>query len=435
MTQPALARRSGVHAVGSVALTGLLCQLMLLVSGPVVARMLGPEGRGTLGLVILVTTIIGLLVTGGLPAAVAKATAEGSLPGRDAIRPIARMLIVLAVLGGCLATVTTAILTRNLADTAWLAVGAGVICATLVADLAISAMLQGEGNTWAVNIHRLVAVGIYVAMAAILFIFWPVDRPMVLVAVYICGGLTAVILAAVLLRRPTRAEAQTDRTGLLSFARKSWLAGSYVLDSFGIDQLLVALILGATALGHYVVASSIVNLALLVVGGLGQFLLPRMVAQSPESAILTMRRWLAGSVALAVLLTCALELVIGPAIRIFFGAEFIPSIIIARILAVAWALLAVRRVLAAAAQAQGQAGAASMIEVISVLGLLVGFLASVPSHGATAAAWCLVSASAANCIGTALVLRWRPHAREPIMARALARLRRNRSGMPTGTVR
>ena len=51
---PARLRRPGARDFAQLAGRGLLLQLVLLASGPVVARILGPDGRGELALAMTV---------------------------------------------------------------------------------------------------------------------------------------------------------------------------------------------------------------------------------------------------------------------------------------------------------------------------------------------------------------------------------------------
>ncbi len=72
-------RRGGAFL--AVAVTGFATQLVTALSGPFVARMLGPHGRGQMVLVALIALVCSQLAVGGLPAAIAHTVGASHLPG------------------------------------------------------------------------------------------------------------------------------------------------------------------------------------------------------------------------------------------------------------------------------------------------------------------------------------------------------------------
>jgi O-antigen/teichoic acid export membrane protein len=123
-------------------------------------------------------------------------------------------------------------------------------------------------------------------------------------------------------------------------------------------------------------------------------------------------------VALIIPMVLVVQVLLEPALRIFFGHEFVPALGVSRILCVSWAVLAVRRVLTAAAQAQGRVGTTSVIEVASTLALVVGVFLGVHLDGLTGAGWGVLAAAVLSCAWIASVVRWVPlpegEAQEPV---------------------
>ena len=133
----------------------------------------------------------------------------------------------------------------------------------------------------------------------------------------------------------------------------------------------------------------------------------------PEAAATAlMRRWVAMSVLVDVAIVLVLEAVVGPAIRILFGQEFSGSVIVARFLTVAVALLALRQVLAAAAQAQGHATATSLIELLSAALLLAATAIGMVLGGIAGAALGFVVVAAFSCLSLTVRIRWRGAAQQ-----------------------
>ena len=122
---------------------------------------------------------------------------------------------------------------------------------------------------------------------------------------------------------------------------------------------------------------------------------------------MVMRRWLAAALVLDILMIGGLQLIIGPALRIFFGDDFVPATDVARILIVAWGLLAMRRVLVAAAQAQGRAAASSFAEAGSTIVLVATAFLGMHLWGIEGAGIALTIAAAIACVWVASTLSWR----------------------------
>src|SRR3954463_4009844 len=62
-----------------------LGQALNIVSGPLVARMLQPRGRGEYATASSAVLLIGILAAGGLPVAVVRAVSSSGAPARDVL--------------------------------------------------------------------------------------------------------------------------------------------------------------------------------------------------------------------------------------------------------------------------------------------------------------------------------------------------------------
>jgi len=192
-----------------------------------------------------------------------------------------------------------------------------------------------------------------------------------------------------------------------TFARRGWTSGLKPLDSLGLDQLIVGFVLGQTALGLYAVAVSVTSVPIVALAGIALALLPRLAAAPPSVAVPMMRRWVLASAGIAFSLVLAIEVVLDPAIRIFFGREYVPAIAPGRLLAIAWGFLALRRVLTAAVQAQGRVTAASVAEGASTVVMVVASVVAMELYGLDGVAWTMVAVAGGCCVWLALLLRWR----------------------------
>jgi O-antigen/teichoic acid export membrane protein len=172
----------------------------------------------------------------------------------------------------------------------------------------------------------------------------------------------------------------------------------------GFDLLIVGAVAGDVSLGYYGAAFTVTNLPLMALSGVGAIALHRIAAANPASRAQIARRWLAGAVAVDLVIVAGLELVIDPAIRIVLGREFVPAIDCARIMIVAWAFLALRIVIAYLLQGMGLPGRVSVAEVIGGVALVPLVFVGVQSHGIVGAALGMCAAGFLACLVLVVLL-------------------------------
>ena len=398
----------GLRAFLSIAAAGFGVQLLTVASGPLVARMIGPDGRGQMVMVMLVAMLGSLAGVGGLTPAIAHTVGASGAAARDVVRGHLRVWILAMLVPATVAAALVAVLVRH-ADHQWVLTLEGfAVSFCLSVQFILGAMLQGEGNVARINAQRLIGMASYVAVVAILFIFAPTDQATLILLVYVLSLLGGFVVCWLMLRRPTGdLSLQAERSVVHTFARRGFISGLNALDAWGLDQLLVGLVLGSSALGLYAVAASATSFPSIALGGVAAILLPRMAGLPPAGASAVMRRWIGLAIALDLAMVAGMQLVIGPALRILFGHEFVPATDVARILIFAWALLAMRRVLVAAAQAQGRVVAASYAEAGSTVVLVVAAFVGMHLWGIKGAGLALLIAGAVACVWVGSTLSWR----------------------------
>jgi len=401
-------RGRGIAAFLSIAATGFGIQVLTVLSGPMVARMLGPEGRGLMGLMVAIGLFCSLLGVGGLPAAIARAVAASGAPARDVVRGSLWRWVAWMLIPSAAAGVVTFLMVGDKPGRLGLSLLGAVLCFLLAVNFLFAALVLGEGDVNKVNIQRVIGMASYVVIIVALFLFHPTDKAGVIVGVYALSLVGGAWMSLAFLRPATGNVAlAVDRAEVHTFARRGWVSGLNALDGLGLDQLLVGLVLGHLALGFYAVALSIAAFPCLVLGGVAAVLLPRMVAAGAAGSVSVVRGWMLIALVLDVLMVLGIIAIVGPAIRIFFGEEFIPAIELTRVLAVAWGVLAMRRVLTAAAQAQAKVARASLAEAVATA---VFVAASIPAmhlwdlNGVGAA---MLLAGGIFCVWVASSLSWR----------------------------
>lgn len=393
----------------SIAAGGLGLQMLNLVSGPLVARMLGPDGRGEMAIVTVISLLCSQLGMGGLPAAIAHSVGAAKAPARDALRGHIRLWLVFSLVPSVVAAGFTVVF---VGDSSWLVhLTFASFLITLFASwrFLLAGMLLGEGNARHVNATNLSGAVAYVSVVVAIFLVHRTEDAMVVLFIY--AGAQAIGLAVGWhrLQRPTGDLAvQTPRSVIHGFARRTFFSGVSALDGLGLDVLVVALLLGQASLGLYAVAVSVTNLPVMVLGSIAFILLPRMAALSVADRIRMFRRWFLAAVVLDIAIVLCVQAVIAPVVRLAFGAEFVPMTTCARILSVAWGFLALRRVLAAAVQAQGRTSMTSMVEAVCAVILVVGVAVGGHFYGIEGAGLAMMLAGFVSCVWLAMLVSWRP---------------------------
>ena len=400
--------------VSSILAVGFLTQALTVLSGPLVARMLGPGGRGDLVMVTVISVLSAHLASTSLTNGIASVVARRQAAARDVLGRHARRWAVMFTLPGLASAAATLLLLPNAPHLGLLIVETFLVTVLACWLNMLRAMAQGEHSVSRVNTTRIAFSGVYVVSVALLFVVDRVGSAAYVLPCQLLAQVVALVMTFGALRPRDPGYRGADAgPEIYAFTRQAYVSSLGTTDLLGLDHLLVGLLLGSAPLGLYAVAVSTTTLGGIVVTGLSSTLLPRMSARTPEAAAEVMRRWFLAGLGVSVVIVILVEVVIGPALRILFGADFVPATPAARILAVASAMSGMRFLIAAAAQAQGSARKASVVDLAAgaVLVTAVGFGAS--TWGIAGAALGVVLAQAVNCLALLSLISWTGKAPSP----------------------
>jgi O-antigen/teichoic acid export membrane protein len=393
--------------ISSIVVVGLLTQVLTVVSGPLVARMLGPSGRGDLVMSMLVSIIVAHLASTSVTNGVAAVVAAHHSNARDLLGRTMRTWVLLSIVPTVVAGVAAWFLLPHAPHRPIVAAETAVITFLACVLNLRRGMLQGEHAIRTLNVSRIAFAATYVGIVVVLFVTAHVGSAATVLPSQIAAQCVALAIGtrgiAPRTAVPDAARVRAVRREVHTFARRAYLSSLGTTDLLGLDSLLVGLLLGNTALGLYSVAASTSTLPVIALTGLSSTLLPRMTAREPAAARSLMRRWLLAGAGIAAFIALLLEAVIAPALRIFFGSDFVPSTDAARLLIIAFAISGVRFMSAAAAQALGLAKQASAIEVAAGVIMVVSVIVGAHLHGVTGAAAAMLLTQAFNC-GSLLLL-------------------------------
>ncbi|MGE0271052.1 MAG: oligosaccharide flippase family protein [Alphaproteobacteria bacterium] len=372
----------------------VLNMLCNLATGVVAARMLGPDGRGELAVVILWPQLVSAVGVALVTDAVIHASAGKSVPFprifasavtcalllsvpliavglaiesfvyghyRPEIAELGRIYLIFIPLT-MLTTFTAAIFQGNQDFVLWNTLGVSVNAGYLAFILLFLAIFGASVGTFAAA--SLLANGATLALAVV----WLAKR-----------GWVSCRPDPALMKR------------FLVYGAPIAVANFLLVLGERLDQAVIAQFRGERELGLYVVALGTVGPILGLSGMLGALVLPKVASQeSPERRAIVLGRYLRLSIAISGLTTIVLIALAPLLIRILFGAAFLPAASLMQIVVLAAIPYVMRRLLGQAFKAHNKTRPVARTELTAVTVGAVSLLVLVPYLGVVGAAWSFV---------------------------------------------
>jgi O-antigen/teichoic acid export membrane protein len=418
MRPPALVARrlAGVSTVyrnvaGTVA-ASMVVQVCLLVNGVATARMLGVLDRGHWALLLLLSTVLPVIATCGVPLALTYWIARDPAIGRRLLlslrRTVAWQIVALLAMNIVVLYVVYHDAPAYVQRSAVLSLALSLAIAFWALGMAV---LQGNQQFRALNLSRMVSP----AINAVLMVGFLAAGFHSLFLVTLTGvvlyWLTAVITGIAAIRGlPADAIEPVDDSRIpsvrtmMSFSLKALLGSITPLQGLQIDQAIVGIFISRHALGLYVVAVAFTNAPRFLAQGIGLVAYPHFAAMRDAAdrardviRFVGMTLLLCGSAILVI------EFAIPFLVPFLFGRAFEGATGVARILLVSTLLFGVRRVLSECARGAGRPALGSIAEAVSLVALFPA-LGLFFHSGAKGVALALVFAAAAGLVG--IVVGW-----------------------------
>lgn len=400
-----IARFRKVPAAWLVVVSGsFIVQFLMMITGILMARMLGVEGRGQVVLIASLAAMASQLSIGGsLANTVTRTLAAHQVKARDGLRRLIPTWTFVGALAGAVAAGFYAYLHRSepAATTVFLAVAVLVSALNAMAYRIIFAALLGESASprrlAAAALLPVSATTVLVTGAFLIDRSWSVTGIMLLV---LAGQTSALGVSLLLFAPASRNPSDTlDGSEFYAVARRQYFGNLGPLDGLSLDRTLVGSLLGNTALGLYSAAGALALLPAAMGAALAQVMLP--LATQRQEHVTEERSFVRASVAVAALIMAAfvagIEVIAEPAIRYAFGREFLPAVESARWLIPAAGLLGFRRILIAVLQARDRAGRASAVELGLCPVMIVGIVAAALTDDLTYVAVTMLTVGLAAC--------------------------------------
>jgi len=389
-------------------------QLCLLVSGTLSARLLGPENRGYVAILMVWPSAIGQFGAVGMSLAATYFLSSKKANGSDLILLLRKsaciQILALTVINAAIILGYVAISGAPIMIAACMSLAQ--LPAALILDYGV-AFLLGARRHGAVSLVRVTGAAMYAVGMIVLYLLHRPSVEAVIAIVIACNG----TIAAIALTRGIRAAGSIRvedsiiqklgvaeaRKTVLRFGRKGYVGYLSPVDSFRIDQLVVGFLISPRALGIYVVGAAFTNFARLVATNIGLSATPEIAAQAdPDRQRRAVQDVLVLAGTVLTVVTVCLSLFVIVAIPVLFGNSYRDSIPIAEILFVAGWFLSMKRVSVDAMRGAGEARVGARAEAVNLAIFLVACGPLGILFGGPGVAAALVFASAG---GTLVMIR------------------------------
>jgi O-antigen/teichoic acid export membrane protein len=395
--------------------TSIAIQGLTALTGVLLARQLGPHGRGVLAGILIWSGLLTLIGSLGMSDSVTYHAARerrlGALIGTTAALCLAQSIVLVSV--GWF--VLPLVLHGYGPSTVHTAQAFLAYMPLFLLNMYAMCILQGVGRFAAYQFVRLLQIVLVTASCLTLVLVHGLTIDRVL-AVYVGAyGVCLCVSITLVLRYPldrVHVELGLARR-LLSFAVRSHSGNVSAMFNERLDQLLISVFLAPAQLGLYVVAVTFTSLSTLVGTSVGIVALPTVAAAHALAQPLLVRRYIRLTAFTAAVVTVPVIVFAPQFIRVFFGADFLGATTACRILLVASVVLTVARLLGVLLKGIGRpldAGIAEFVALGVTVVLLVALLPLLGITGAAIASLAAYSVSAAwslrrLCRATGLALR------------------------------
>jgi O-antigen/teichoic acid export membrane protein len=363
-------------------------------TGILTARALAPQGRGELSAMIMWPVFLANAMTLGIPNALRYHLRRGTIATKDLVGSALLLSIASNILAAAIAaSFMPRILHLYSSDVVRFAqiflINAPIcilvqLCrATFEASENFKASTQSQWLVPSLNLFGLV-------LLALFHRFTPVTAGYV----YVFGAFPIILwMVAQLWKkyRPALGEFKTSAKALLSYGIKSYGIDLCTTLSLYVDQTLAVGMLGAEAMGTYVVALSLSRmLSMTIQASVVMVLFPKAVGRSKEEIIAITGKAARVSTLCTVSMAAGIY-VFGPTVlHLLYGRAYMSAAPMLRVLLIEVVLASLTGVLAQAAMALGRPGIVTLLQSIG-LALTVPFMMiMIPRLGMIGAAYALL---------------------------------------------
>jgi O-antigen/teichoic acid export membrane protein len=380
-------------------LAQLVLPLTSLISGPILARVLGPGGRGVYAAVLSPLLVLSFLAQVGLPDATTYAVARLRIPRGHALVITGRLTLVYGLVASALLIIFAPALLEKTPQAVTLM---RLIALTLPLLMFLNLLRQATAGSadfrWR-NIERVVMSLVRLIGLVLLAILgwltaasavWVtvvsslIGLPLLLVALFgwnVRAGMHEDV--------QTRAERPHLTRELAKYGFRGWAGTFAYLVNWRLDQAVMVVLVSSNQLGYYAVAVSLAELPQTAFLQLKNILFAESAARDSMILIARASRILIATTSVLSVLGMLASPIIVP---LMFGRKFEPAVLMAQILLAGTIPFLVDAVLGAGLLSLGSPGRRSVGQLVAAVITVAGLFILCPRIGAVGAAWTSLAA-------------------------------------------
>ncbi len=360
-----------------------------MITGILVARLLGPAGRGEFTVAILWPSIIASLGSLGVKEALTFQQAKGSQPASRLAGAAFLLAAVQATLLCALGLVLIPLLTQAQEPgiTQISSVYLLVIPANLAAQYSLG-LLQGNLEIHRYNLNRLLVSALFALAVLLLWASNHVSVNSLVLSLLMANSIAALVaVLTVLIRFGVRwtLDLHLMRT-ILDYGLRNHLGSiSYQLNQRA-DQMILAIFVAPQELGWYTVSASVAGIATLASGAFAVVVFPKVAMLEESERFEVTSRYSRYNVTLTLLFAGALLIATPFLIPILYGSDFAPSVLPAEILILSTVFVGIGQAWAGVMRGLGRPLVPAKAELLSLVATVIGLALLLPLYGIIGAA-------------------------------------------------
>jgi O-antigen/teichoic acid export membrane protein len=371
-----------------------------VITAPLQARALGPEGRGLLAAIMVPVTLAPWIAGLGLSQYATREVARGRHAGTVFASSVAATLPSCALLLVLAAPIASLVAGGRDVVYTYVLLGLFLVPLSISTEI-LGGVAQGRQEWSRLASMRMVPAVLGTISVVVLYVSDSLTVETAAIT-FIVAGLLAVVPLLPLLRqmRPFKAQRAVAGEGL-RFGVKAWVAILGNLANVRLDQLLMIRLVDERQLGLYAVSLTISSLPGQVTSALSTGVFPRVAAGERSLPARVLRITLAA----ALLIGLGLALITLPLLEIVFGSDFLDAAPMIWILLAAGIPVTGVRLLSTSLTSGGRPGAAAYGEVVALAITVPGLLLLLQPLGGVGAAIVSLLAYTASFVYLLVVAR------------------------------
>ena len=379
--------------VGQTALTfvaQIVAFVLAFASTTVLARVLGPEGKGMVALIVLIPSMIALFGNLGLGTANVYLIGKKKHPLEEIVGNTTFLFLAITVLTGTAYCIFLPLIRDHVAKGAdeRLLLVALVILPAELSGTYLTSILLGLGKIGRLSVVRIVRSTTQFLLILLLLVVWRLDILGGVIATAVGMMCGAAIACAVVCRR-ARVRPVVNKIlvrNSIAFGLKAHTGNVLQFFNYRLDYFVVNHFLGAAGLGIYTISVGLAEFIWYIPNSIAYVLFPKNASLDAKTATLVTEQVSRHTLFITTIASLGLFMASKPLIILFFRSDFLSSLLPLWILLPGVVALSLSKVFCADLASRGRPQYGSFAAGISLVVTVVLDLLFIPRYGVVGAA-------------------------------------------------